>query len=260
MDNKIVVKLYEEFKKRDLKPLSSFKIKGELNPDIWENDFSIKSVVKRGLLEIAQEYYNTLGINAEIQDIVLTGSLSNYNYSRYSDFDLHIVIDFRDVNTDTELVKKYVDATRQIWNNTHDIKIKGFDVEVYVQDINERHDSSGIYSLLKDRWIVRPVKKNFIKPSDELIRVKVIDLMKQIDDIESEVKSMKSIKEEYDSINAKITKVWDKIKKWRKEALETEQNEFGIGNLIFKFLRRNKYIEKLIQIKTKIYDKKLTIK
>ena len=32
----------------------------------------------------------------------------------------------------------------------------GFDVEVYVQDSNESHFSSGVYSVLYDEWLVKP--------------------------------------------------------------------------------------------------------
>ena len=46
----------------------------------------------------------------------------------------------------------------------------------------------------------------------------------------------------------------DTIKAVRKSDLGSSGNEISAGNLIFKSLRRNGYIEKLRDVKTKIYD------
>ena len=99
----------------------------------------MKKEIRKNLLKIAEDFYSSLDVDAEIYDVILTGSLSNYNYSRYSDYDLHILIDFKDINDDVDLVKKFVDMSRKIWNEEHDIKLKGFEVEVYIQEKNEEH-------------------------------------------------------------------------------------------------------------------------
>lgn len=44
------------------------------------------------------------------------------------------------------------------WNNTHHISMKGYDVEIYVEDIGEHHIAAGIYSLLEDEWVKKPRK------------------------------------------------------------------------------------------------------
>lgn len=238
-----------EFVESDFDPVKSFYLKDDLNPKIW-NDFDIDEEVRENLLKIAQDFYSSTDLNADVKDVILTGSLSNYNWSeKYSDYDLHILINFKQVSEDVDLVKKYADASRNNWNKTHDIKLKGYEVEVYIQDIGEVHKSTGIFSLLNNKWLVRPSKVDFT-PDDDAIKEKGKSAMMAIDDLESQVEEDK-----YDHFNEKVKKVWDKIKNYRKSGLESEGGEFSIGNLVFKLLRRNGYIEKLIELKRYSYDK-----
>ena len=174
------LKRFLEFKKTDLDPIKSFKLKDELNPKIWNDEDVINKDVKDDLLEIANDFYSGTELEAEIKDIILTGSLANYNWNeKYSDYDLHIVIDFSEINEDEELVKKLVDSLKTIWNLEHDIKVKGYDVEVYIQGHKEPHSSTGVYSLLNDEWNTKPSKKDF-EPNEELIEKKSVSIMQQI--------------------------------------------------------------------------------
>ena len=103
-----------------------------------------------------------LGIDFFIYDIHFTGSLANYNWSEFSDVDLHILVDMNEFDESAgsdsvilhKIVKDFFDCKRQIWNNAHDITVKGFEVEVYIQDTDEKHESTGVYSILnnKFRW------------------------------------------------------------------------------------------------------------
>lgn len=238
-----------EFVESDFDPVKSFYIKDDLNPKVWEG-FEINKEVRENLLKIAQDFYSSTDLNADVKDIILTGSLSNYNWSeKYSDYDLHILIDFNQVSEDVDLVKKYVDAAKNNWNKAHDIKVKGYEVEVYIQDTKEVHRSTGIFSLLKDKWVVKPSKIDFT-PDDDAIIEKAKSSMMSIDDLETQVEEDK-----YDHFLEKVKKVWDKIKNYRKSGLESEGGEFSIGNLVFKLLRRNGYIEKMIELKRYSYDK-----
>ena len=239
---------FYEFVQNDFEPIKSFYIKDELNPKVWEGN-KINPEIREKLLKIAEDFYNTTDLNVEVRDIVLTGSLANYNWSeKYSDYDLHILIDFDDVDDNVELVKKYVDSAKKNWNDDHDIKIEGYEVEVYIQDIDEPHKSTGVFSLLKDKWKVKPDKIEF-EPDEETLREKAKSVMMMVDDLESQIDEDK-----YDNFNEKLTKVWDKVKKFRKNGLE-EGGELSLGNLLFKLLRRNGYIEKIIDMKRKSYDK-----
>ena len=240
---------YFEFNQSDLAPVKSFRIKDSLNPKLWDN-FEINEEVREDLLKIAQDFYGSTDLKADVKDIILTGSLANYNWSeKYSDYDLHILIDFNDINQDVELVKKYADSVKNIWNKNHDIKIKGYEVEVYIQDISEEHTSSGVFSLLNNKWNVKPEKIEFT-PDEDMISEKGKSVMMLVDDLEDEVDEDK-----YDAFVEKIQKVWDKVKNYRKSGLESEGGELSIGNLVFKLLRRNGYIEKIMDLKRKSYDK-----
>lgn len=240
---------YLEFVSSDLEPVKSFRLKDDLNTKLW-TDFEINEEVKEDLLKIASDFYSSTDLNADVKDIVLTGSLANYNWSeKYSDYDLHILINFKDVDDNVELVKKFVDSAKNIWNKDHDIRIKGYEVEVYIQDISEPHKSTGIFSLLKDKWIVRPEKVD-VEPDEDMIKEKAKSIMMAIDDIEDEVDEDK-----YEAFIEKIDKVWNKVKDYRKSGLDSEGGEFSTGNFVFKLLRRNGYISKIMSLKKESYDK-----
>jgi hypothetical protein len=239
---------YFEFKEQDLEAAKSFRVKDELNPKIWD-DFKIDDEVREDLLKIAQDFYSSTDLEADVDDIVLTGSLANYNWSeKYSDYDLHILIDFTQINDVVELVKKYVDSAKSIWNKEHDIKIKGYEVEVYIQDITEPHKSTGVFSLLNNKWNVKPEQFDF-EPDEDMIAEKGKSVMMMVDELEEQVDEDK-----YDAFIEKVKKVWEKVKNYRKSGLESEGGELSMGNLVFKFLRRNGYIGKIIELKRKSYD------
>lgn len=239
---------YFEFNQQDLEAVKSFRVKDELNPKIWD-DFKIDDEVREDLLKIAEDFYGSTDLEADVEDIVLTGSLANYNWSeKYSDYDLHILIDFTKVNDAIELVKKYVDSAKSVWNKEHDIKIKGYEVEVYIQDISEPHKSTGVFSLLNNKWNVKPEEFDF-EPDEDMIAEKGKSVMMMVDELEEQVDEDK-----YDAFIEKVQKVWERVKNYRKSGLESEGGELSMGNLVFKFLRRNGYVGKIIDLKRKSYD------
>lgn len=226
--------------------------KKQLCPDIWK-DGKIIERIKEKLIKIGKDFFKDLDIETELIDIYLTGSIVNYNYNSLSDIDIHCITEFKKINEDTELVKKAMDGQRFIWNLRHNISIKGHDVELYVQDIQEKHKASGIYSLLYDKWIVKPIydpPKVDQKTVDLKYDAKAYDI-DQLGEISKEKNLDPYECEEYYK-KAKEMKV--KIMKSRKEGLD-EKGEFSIENLVFKKLRKNGKIKKLIDIISRFYDK-----
>ena len=69
-------------------------------------------------------------INADVKDINITGSTASYNWHSGSDIDLHILLDFAEIDKNLELVKRMLDQSRINWNKTHDIFIRGHEVEI----------------------------------------------------------------------------------------------------------------------------------
>ena len=243
-----------EFRRGTFTPIKSFKIQKELNLKLWDN-FELDEDVRKQLLQIGQDFFEGTEIQAEVKDIVLCGSLCNYNWSeKYSDFDLHIIIDFNDVDDNYILVEQLCDYAKKVWNAQHDIKIKDYDVEVAIQDENDLKEAlkttrmGGVFSLINDNWIKRPEKVEF-EPDEKLIKEKAKSLMMKIDDIEEDKD------DSYDDIKDKIDSAWKKIKDFRKSGLESEGGEFSVGNLVFKLLRRNGYISKIMDLKREKYDK-----
>ena len=139
---------------------SSFKIKKILNPEVWESEDKIKPEIKDLLIKIAKDYYETLALNIAVSDITLTGSLANYNWSKYSDFDIHILINTKKFGDKEDLIKDLIDFKTRAWNDSHNIKIKGYDVELYIQSVDQEHHSTGVYSLMDEKWVIKPEKLN----------------------------------------------------------------------------------------------------
>lgn len=252
--------LFEELiedREGDEEIISSFRTKDSLDKNIFNDDLVINDLIREKLLKISDDFIESLGVKFFVHDIVLTGSLANYNWSKYSDVDLHILIDFDEIegveSKDSQMVynimKEFFDAKKNVWNEKHDIKIKGYDVELYVQDIDEPHVSSGVYSLLNNKWLVKPNKEK-TSIDDRMIIQKGEEYEKKIDRL---IKLSKT-----KDVSQKIDDLRKKLKSFRQSGLESG-GEYSYENLTFKLLRRNGYIEKLLKLKTDIQDKKLSL-
>ena len=231
----------------------SFETRDTLEPRIWE-DNKLKPEIKDNLIKIAKDFIDGLPVPVKIKDITLTGSLANYNWSNYSDVDLHIIVDFLDVDENRALVKAFFDNARMRWNDKHDIKVKGYDVEIYVEDSRESHKSSGVYSILKDDWNKEP--KRFQSSIDfSAARRKADDIEFQVNIVDNLVISQK-----YRSALRNIERLKGKIRNMRRAGLESPQQEFSVENITFKILRRNGILDLLDQLKTQAYDSMLDIR
>ena len=246
--------LFEELiegKKKDKQIVKSFETKETLSDQIFEEKkghFVMRDEIKKRLIEVSNDFIESLGVEFFIHDVVLTGSLANYNWSQYSDVDLHILIDFEESKYEMDILKEFFDAKKNVWNEKHDIKIKGYDVEVYVQDVNEEHISSGVYSILHNKWIIEPEKEN-PNIDDRKILEKGEEFGKRIDHLTKNPK---------DITIDQLEDLRKKIKEFRQSGLESG-GEYSYENLTFKLLRRNGYIQKLLRLKTQLTDKKLSI-
>ncbi len=231
----------------------SFKIKDQLNSKIWSNE-QLKPEIRKKLFKIAVDFFNKLELPEEIKlkDILLIGSLANYNWSEYSDVDLHLVIDFSKFKEDEDLIKKFFDAQKNLYNIKHDIKIAGYDVEVYVQNKTEKLHAGGIYSIPKDTWVRTPKKIKF-SVEKELIKRKVDKLFDKLKSIEKDYK-----KENYKDVITKVDALKEQIKKMRQGGLE-KGGEYSVENLVFKVLRRTDFMEALDTYKNKAYDKMVSV-
>jgi len=232
------------------KILDSFSVKSTLNPKIWENPKDPKKAkmvpkVRKALLKIAEKFIDYLGDEIFVEDIVLTGSLANLNWSEFSDFDLHVHVDLSQYEEESDLYKELFNLKKQLFNDKHDIKIFGYDVELYAQDTEEAHYSSGVFSIMNDEWINVPNKMEN-QVDQEVLKHKIKTWTDKIDS---------AIEDEDDS---KLDTLKDKLKEYRNSGLEKD-GELSYENLVFKFLRRSGHIQKLFDTLNKTVDKELSV-
>jgi len=236
------------------KILDSFSVRDTLNPKVWENPEDPKKAtlipkVRKALMRIAEEFIDDLGEDIFVEEIILMGSLANFNWSEYSDFDLHIIIDFERYGKQEELYKELFDLKKKLFNDKHNIKIFGYDVEVYAQGASDEAHSDGVYSVMNDEWVHRPTKTH--KNLDmSVLKTKIKSWTDKIDD------AIEDAKNEGNADSLKRLK--DKLKDYRQSGLNKD-GEFSYENLVFKYLRRSGHIGKLFDEKTKIKDKELSI-
>ena len=81
----------------------TFETQETLEPNFWPMDKRLRPSIREKLIEIAQDFYESLEIDAELKDITFTGSLANYNWSKHSDIDLHLIVDYTEVDADPEV-------------------------------------------------------------------------------------------------------------------------------------------------------------
>jgi hypothetical protein len=225
--------------------------KKELNSSFWKED-RFDEKVREKLLKIAKDFYNDLKLTVTIKDIQLTGSLANYNWTDKSDLDIHVLIDFNEIDENKDLVKKALDGQRFIWNLRHKVVIRKHDVELYVQDFQEPHVASGLFSLMNNKWIKTP---SYNPPS-----IDYKDVDKKFDGFVNDITQAENIinSSNFSSDNENVylhcIKLKDKILKMRREGLSRD-GEFSVENLVFKKLRNEGYIEKIIDLISKAYSK-----
>lgn len=223
----------------------------ELNPMVWQGE-EINPEIRTKLLQIAHDFYADLKISAPIEDIQLTGSLANYNWTKYSDFDVHVIMDFSQINDDVELVKIAMEGLKTVWNQRHPVSINGYDVELYAQDINQLHLASGLYSLLKGEWLRKPsFNPPVVDPMD--VQVKSDRYIEAIKQMMEEIKDADA--DQANDIMERASVLKKRISRSRDEQLAHKGGEFSVENLVFKRLRNEGWIGKLIDLKAQAYSR-----
>ena len=228
--------------------LDSFDIQDTLVKDVWV-DNKLKPEIREKLLKIAQDFYDSLELPEDtiLRDVKLTGSLANFNWSKFSDVDLHLVLDFSEIADNEEFARDYFMAKKNLWNNAHDVDIFGYPVEVYVEDKDEPHTASGLYSILNDEWITIPQQQKIVIDKDDISSKAegYISIIPQLEKMFEEGK--------YENLIDKIDKIKERIRDMRSSGLE-RGGLYSVENLAFKVLRRSNYVEKLNDFKIKSYD------
>ena len=216
-----------------------------LCPVAWQGTDMLPEV-RNKLLQIADIFVGYLEVpNFRVLDIVLTGSMANYNWTKFSDFDIHVVTEYNDLNAD-EIAEAFYQAKKKIWNDNHDITIHGHEAELYVEDVNEPPVAQGMFSLKDNKWLSKPT----FSPPD----VKTGAVFHKVKGLVTEIKhALKTADDAED-----VKRLTDKIRKMRRAGLD-DGGEFSVENLAFKVLRNIGYIEKLSNAYLSLQDKELSL-
>lgn len=222
----------------------------ELNPALFAGD-KLKPEVRDRLLEIVKEFTSTIddGLDYKILDVRLVGSQAGYNYTQYSDIDLHLVVNLAQICRECpEIVQYLFDAKRSRFNSNYDITVKGIEVEIYVEDVRSSARSNGIYSVESDEWIKFPTRDSVVSTDDI--------------DWSSNEKYQETVNEVNSSLHSgmsdDIQEMVNKLYMLRKQGLESD-GESSEGNLIFKQLRNEGYLDKLKDMYYELRSKELTL-
>ena len=220
----------------------------QLNKKFWD-DKTLKPEVRKGLLKIGNYWADAIGIPKDaIEDIHLVGGNASYLYNDQSDLDLHLIVDKSKISECEELLDDYLRARKKLWSYEQDVTIYGTEVEVYAEDVDDPKPArQGRYSLTKGKWITEPSAEAPVM-DDVVIQSRVKDLEAEIDEvIESGVANPEQLK-------------WikERVFKLRRQSIQ-KGGEFAQGNLVFKKLRNDKYIDKLNDYLKNVTDKNLSV-
>lgn len=227
-----------------------YQYHSELNEQLWDQNgesYALKEDVVAKLRENAEAFYSFLKVeDLDVEDIVLTGSSANYNWTENSDVDLHIIVDMKKAEKlYGKLVEEYFDTKKRLWNDLHSIEIHGFPVEFYVEAAGEGHVSTGVYSVMNGEWVIEP-KHEEPSVDDDAVKAKAAEVIAEVQDVLSSNKA------------DAVEKLMDKIRKMRQAGLD-KAGEFSTENLVFKMLRNDGWLEKMTECKTKAFDRELSI-
>lgn len=201
----------------------------------------LKPPVRAKLRDIARAFEEFVGIDLDVIDYTVTGSNANYTWTEYSDLDLHLIIP----GTPTDLQRELFTAKKALWAEQHTITIKGLPVETYIQGQDEPHHSTGVFSIVKNRWLVEPKK---VKPQvdDAAVEAKKDSVMR---DIETAMLAKDLVK---------LRAVKEKIANMRKSGL-ARAGEWSVENLVFKILRNLGLIDQITEKIRELEDAQLSL-
>ena len=233
-------------------PTDNLRYNDSLNPKIYDEQGNMHPEIHAALMKVAENFITDLDIpGLDISDIILTGSSANFNWNKFSDIDLHLITDM-DILADPHMAAKYFNAAKNVWNNNHDVTMRGLDTEVYVEDDDEHHESLGRYSVMNNKWITKPVHNTPVF-DEAAVNRKARYIMKEIDmflDDSDDIVEIEHLKR----------KIWDMRTEGLMQARrEGRPGEFSVENLTFKVLRNMGYLDKILGALGDAEDRELSV-
>ena len=209
--------------------------------------------VREKLLEIADNFVDEVHedeLDLEVKDIVLIGSNANYNYTKDSDLDVHIIASSKPDCNKKHLNQIY-QAYKSMFNKNYDITIHGIPTEIYVEmdEVNAR--SGGIYSIKDNKWLKQP--KQFEVPD-----IDYDAFYKEFEKWEERYFELVNYLDDYENASEEVDKYIDDIYEVRQEGIE-RGGETDTYNLVFKEIRNRGYLDHLKDLKTELASKEMSL-
>ena len=222
----------------------SFEVHETLNPKLFGKDMHLLPEVRAKLIEIVKYFEEYIEVPLDVCDVQLVGSNVSYNYTSKSDLDVHLIANFEHQGAKPEILQSLYDIKKSDFNKTFDIKLKGIEVELYIQDVNSMAQSNGIYSLCDDEWVKEPKPlKSATKHNTEK------ELEKWRDIIKSAITRNNS-----DTIKRTLNTLY----LIRHNSIAVE-GEYGKGNQLFKDIRSEGLLQRLKDAEHQSASKELSL-
>ena len=182
-----------------------------------------------------------------IVDVLLLGGNAGYNYTQYSDLDVHIVVDPKFIpDCNPDLLDRYYMDKKTLWELTHNVTILGSKAEPYIERPGvTRKKSQGVWSIMKKSWIQKPTPVEGDVDEKE-IEKKVNNFINQINSLikTSDAEGLK--------------KLVKKLRDSRGISLQ-KYGEYGFENMVFKELRNQGYIDKIRTVVVNLKSQSLSL-
>lgn len=222
-----------------------------MEPNLWSKNGELDRNARIKLLKVAKDFFDALGLDpSALIDVQLTGSLVSFAWSQHSDIDLHLIIDFDRVPADADISERYFDAVKNLWNEQHEVMIKGYEVEVYVENEGSQHVSNGLYSLVKGAWLEIPIR-DIERRADDLDVISKANKWSRM--VEWEVFEP-FVAGQHEVAMIAANRLAKRFKRWRTCGL-SKQGMNSVENLAYKVLRRRGYIDSLRNLARSSYDR-----
>ena len=229
-----------------------FELHDEMHPKFWSAEGVLQDGLREKLLNIAKSYIQFLKVPPTIKfrDIIFTGSLAGFNYTDFSDVDIHIILDYGQLSDDKDFIMSYFMALKNLWAEKHEVSVFGFPVELFAQDVDQFESSPGAqYSLVREKWVKKPERTPNSLDKKAIVR-KAKEIKEQITSLAHEEPS-EELMEQIDVLKTKIRNM-------RQSGLN-KKGEFSIENLVFKVLRNTGSLQKLTDLNKKAEQALLSV-
>lgn len=226
-----------------------------LNSKLFTKEEILKETVRKKMLEIVDEFLANLkeqNIEIKVDDILMVGSNANYNYTKDSDIDLHIIANTKNMKYEMEIANALYSAYRTLFNKNLDINLYDIPLELYVEVENTPRNSNGVYSVKKDKWIKKPVQEEIPEYNKEAVDKLVDKWEKKCKDLLDKIAADKL--EDEKQVVKLIEDIYEKLRK-----TGVAKSEYAVENLAFKELRNKGYLDKLKAAKHELISKRLSL-